>query len=102
MKITRFHPRADDFIGFIPDFLSEADPRPAAEQFNERYAHGGGWRPFKGFILDTDTMNIQYPEDPPYAPVARIDLRDEQIYIYPHAWVMIYRNPTDFEIARMD
>lgn len=32
-------------LGYIPLFFAADDPRPAAEQLNERYAHGGGWRP---------------------------------------------------------
>ena len=33
-------------LGFLPMMLDDEDPRPAAEQLNETYAHGGGWMPF--------------------------------------------------------
>ena len=29
----------EDYVGFIPMMLSETDPRPAKEQFDENYAH---------------------------------------------------------------
>ena len=102
MKITYLHPQAHHAIGFIPSFLHEPDPRPAQDQLHESYAHGGGWQPFHGFSINHDTMEITYPEDPPLSPLAKINFRDEEIYIYPHAWVMIYRSPTDFSISRMD
>lgn len=91
-----------DMIGYIPEFLVENDPRPAAEQFNERYAHGGGWQPFQGFTRNEDTNVIKYPGDPPIAPVAKIIFRQEQIFIYPHAWVSIVQSDGSWEICRMD
>ena len=38
--------------GFIPSFLHADDPRPAAEQFNERYP--GGWQNFPGLTFNRD------------------------------------------------
>ena len=44
------HPRATpDMLGYVPGFLVDSDPRPAREQFNERYRFGG-WKPNRGFI----------------------------------------------------
>jgi len=91
-----------DMIGLIPDFLQEDDMRPAREQFNERYAHGGGWRPMKGFEVDAEMGTIQYPDDPPLKPIAAFRFHDELIYIYPHAWVRIEQADGSSEIARMD
>jgi hypothetical protein len=90
-----------DLMGAIPTFLSVADPRPAAEQFNERYAHGGGWRPFSGWMLDENNV-LQYPGDPPYKPVAWAHLGNEQITIYQHAWVCIKQADGSYEVCRMD
>jgi len=101
MKIERLHPRADDLMGFIPCFLLESDPRPVREQFNERYAHGGGWQPFQGFNVN-ERKGLTYPGDPTFYPVAKITFRDEIIYIYPYAWVMIEQTDGSVEIARMD
>jgi len=102
MKINRFHPHASELMGYIPQFLLGHDPRSAAEQFNERYAHGGGWRPFDGFVLNHENGSIKYPGDPAYEPVAMIEFRDERIYIYPHAWVLILQPDGSYEVARMD
>ncbi len=105
MQITRYSPRADELIGFIPTFISEQDDRPAAEQFNERYAFGGGWRPMDGWKIHhapTGELIIRYPGDPPYRPVAMIAFRNERIWIYPHAWVVIEQPDGSVEISRMD
>lgn len=104
MRISHFHPRSRNLIGFIPDFLSEDDPRPAKDQFNENYAHGGGWQPFGAdkWQVDLEAGTITYPEDPPYHAVAEITFRDERIFIFPHAWVMIVQPDNSWEIARMD
>lgn len=88
-------------LGFIPSFLSESDPRPAAEQFAENYAHGGGWSPMNGWQLREDN-SIRYPGDPAYNPIAKAQLRDETIYVYPSAWVYIVHPDRSFEISRMD
>jgi len=89
-------------VGIVPHFLDEEDPRPAREQFNEKYAHGGGWRPSKGFSLDEKDMVIRYPGDPPLRPVAMWRFRDEMILMYPYALVMVVQPDSSFEIARMD
>lgn len=108
MNIQYFHPRAADLLGFIPDFLSESDPRPAAEQFDERYAHGGGWRPMEGWLhvitrpLDQKILSISYPGDPVLSPVASLQLRDETIWVYQNAWVAIEQPDGAVEISRMD
>lgn len=90
-----------DDVGMIPAWLDEADPRPAREQLNEHYQHGGGWDPFHGFRLNRNG-SIQYPGDPPLRPLAMMKLRDEAIAVFPHAWVMILQKNGSFEICRMD
>jgi hypothetical protein len=90
-------------LGWIPAFLSPDDPRPAREQFDERYAHGGGWRPMKEWhVGDANLPTIQYPGDPALQPVAFTHFRDELICIYPHAWVGIFQLDGTFEVSRMD
>lgn len=93
-------PGALDLLGYIPTFLYEDDPRPAAGQFNERYAHGGGWRPMNKWEFSGG--QIKYPGDPPYEPVARGQLRHETIYVYHHSWVCIVQPDGSFQVARMD
>jgi hypothetical protein len=47
-------------------------------------------------------LRIQYPNDPPYSPVAYGFLRDELILVFPHAWVAIVQPDGAFAVARMD
>lgn len=101
MNWNLLHPSAVDLLGFIPEFLSEFDPRPAAEQFNTNYAHGGGWHPLSGWKMNADG-SIKYPGDPALAPIASAKLRDEEIFVYPHAWVGIRQPNGDYEVARLD
>jgi hypothetical protein len=90
-----------EMLGMIPEFLSERNPEPAKIQLDRNYRHGGGWSPMEGFKLGKD-MSLSYPGDPPMKPWAEAALRDELIYIYPHAWVMILQPDMSFEVARMD
>lgn len=91
-----------DMLGFLPIMWDENDPRPAKEQANENYSHGGGWRPMAEWSFDKDTMEIQYPGDPAYKPIAMTQLRDEAIIVYRHAWVCILQEDGTFEVSRMD
>ena len=102
-------PALENAVGLIPMFIDERDPRSAREQFNERYAHGGGWRPFEGFVLqpglmarDRDVPAIRYPGDPSLPPLTYAFLRDELIVVYPSAWVGIFQPDGSFEISRLD
>jgi hypothetical protein len=97
-----------EILGCIPDFLDLRDPRPAREQFNENYAHGGGWHPMKGWQLLKDN-SIYYTgslgesdNEPPYKPLAQTKFRNELIVIYDHAWVAIIQPDRTFEVSRMD
>lgn len=92
-------------LGFIPVFVFEADPRPAHEQFNERYIFGG-WNPMLpskhgGWKLDQNDY-LHYPGDPPFAPFAYAMLRDEKIIVYPCSLVCIVQRDGSFSVARMD
>jgi hypothetical protein len=95
------HPRATfDMLGYVPQFLRDDDPRPAREQFNERYEFGG-WSPNKGFTKDNRDF-ITYPGDPALPPVAERKLGVERIVMYPGALLAIIQPNGDFEIARLD
>ncbi len=89
-----------EHLGLIPHFLDEDDPRPAKEQFNERYVFGG-WQPFEGFTLRKDN-SLMYPGDPPTRPLAQTKLRDELVVFYDHQWVAIIQPDRSFEVCRMD
>jgi hypothetical protein len=80
-----------EVLGALPSFVNPEDDRPAAEQFNENYAHGGGWKPIEGFMFATvqmedgnDTVLISYPGDPPMVPIALMYHGDEVIMFFPH------------------
>lgn len=94
---------AEAALGLIPAFVSADDPRPAWEQFDDNYAHGGGWNPMLPGKWKLDELDyLHYPGDPPMAPVAMALLRDERILVYPHAFVCIVSASGDFSLARMD
>jgi hypothetical protein len=91
--------------GYLPGFFNQDDPRPAREQINAAYAHGGGWRPMKGWAHDPVTRSIQYvaePGDPPLEPLAVAALRDEVMFLYRYEWLAIFQKDGSFEIARVN
>jgi hypothetical protein len=89
-------------LGLIPMFLSAHDPRGAAAQINEAYAHGGGWRSFEGFRLERDPLALLYPDDPPMRLVASTTLRGETIAVFQYAWVAVIQPDGTFDVARLD
>lgn len=96
-------------LGLIPSFLSALDHRPAAEQFNDAYAHGGGWRPMSGWMnyyaqaeIGDVNLIIQYPDDEELKPIAWVLLNDEAVWVYPGAWVAIESADGKVEVSRMD
>jgi hypothetical protein len=90
-----------NFVGLIPTFLDTDDPRPAKEQFAERY-HYGGWRNQDGFVNRNGTPVLIYPGDPPLKPIAMMALREEAIFVYLHGYVSIFQQDGSFEACRMD
>lgn len=103
IKFTLEHPdMTHAALGYLPDFFDEADPRPAREQIHERYRHGGGWRPFKGFTMADDGSDISFPGDPPMVLLAEAKLRDETLRFYDCAWLAIVQPDGSFEVSRVD
>jgi len=96
------HRATIDQVGFIPSFLDEDDPRPAAQQLDANYQHGGGWRPQKGFTYNPKTGALHYPGDPPFTPIALLVLRKELILIYQYGYVAVVQPDGSFEACRMD
>lgn len=96
------HPqmRLED-LGYLPGFLDPNDPRPAAQQFNANYIHGG-WQPFQGKFTLRGDNSLEYPGDPRVHPIAQVWLRDELILLYPSDWVAIVQPDRSFEVCRMD
>lgn len=101
IQFTLKHPRAThDMLGLLPEFWDERDPRPAKEQADEAYRHGGGWRPFHGLTMEP--AGLSYPGDPPMKLVAEANLRTETIRVYECSWVAIVQPDGSHEICRMD
>jgi hypothetical protein len=95
-----------DFAGLLPEFLNSNDPRPAREQFNENYQHGGGWRPITGrnqlhFSSNVGRSCLLIGGDW-FKEVCRTKLRKEVIIVYESGMVAIVQENLDFEVARMD
>jgi hypothetical protein len=84
--------------------FSEEDPRPARDQINDRYAHGGGWSPLtpNRWKIVSEEGHIQYPGDPPLPPLFQWNLHEEVLRLYSHGLVMIIAPDGSFEISRMD
>lgn len=102
MQWEMLHPKMTmDHLGFLPGFLSEHDPRPAREQINANYAHGGGWSPLPGWTKVREYC-IKYPGDPMLRPLAKTKLRDEVIVFYDHEILAIFQPDGSFEASRVD
>jgi hypothetical protein len=106
MNWTFLYPHSEEMCGYLPSFLSEADPRSAKEQLNANYAHGGGWVPFEGFTLNYEAKpafwRLAYPGDPATRILAYAKLCEETIAFFENAWVAIVQPDGNYEIARMD
>lgn len=102
MTWVMLHPDlTPEHLGLLPGMLDADDPRPAKEQFDASYAHGGGWRPQLGFKLNNDGA-LKYPGDPPFGLLAFTKLRDELIGFYDCSYVAIIQPDGTFEVCRMD
>lgn len=88
--------------GYLPYILSADDPRPARDQINTNYAHGGGWHPQDGFDLDADTLVARYPGDPPFRAIAFAMLQHEKIVLFEHEYLAIIQPDGSFEMARVN
>lgn len=118
LQFKKLHPRCtEDHLGAIPFFLMDSDPRPAVEQFNDRYRHGGGWFDLKvgpkGFVYRDDGALV-YPQDPPLPALAEAWLHAlpntvypdgverERIVVHAGAFVSIHQPDGSFRVSRLD
>ena len=101
MNVILMNGGTPDHVGLIPHWLDESDKRPARDQLDEHYQHGGGWRPFEGFKL-TPNRSLEYDGDEPLRPLALMKFRDEFVAVYNYGWVMILQPDGSFEVCRMD
>jgi hypothetical protein len=88
-------------LGFLPSLISEDDPRPVAQQLDDKYRHGGGWQPMPGWKLSED-RSLKFPEDPPMKPLAMSTLRHETLLFYEYSFLAIVQLNGSFEVSRID
>ena len=95
-----------EHIGYIPEIILASDPRPISEQIAERYAHGGGWKPFNGFkthVGPDSRITLVYPGDPPYHMIAEcVHPNGEHVMLFESAWLMVKQPDGSHAISRID
>lgn len=93
-----------EHLGYLTEILMSDDPRPVADQLNDRYAHGGGYHPGTRWSLNLGTLSLQYPGDPPLKPLARFrfPLSKEVAYLYDCQWLVIVQEDNSFAVTRVD
>ena len=91
-----------DHIGLVTMMLNPADKsRTAAQQLDDGYGHGGGWRPFNGFKM-LENGNMKYTGDPETQLLWEAQFNDETIRVYENAWFAVVQKDGSFEVCRMD
>lgn len=97
------HPRMTHaMLGFVPDFFSNGVDKPAREQLNDNYAHGGGYSEIKGFTFNKENLTLKYPGDPLLQCLARSKLHDEQLFFFDHALLVILQPSGEWAVTRVD
>jgi hypothetical protein len=95
-----------EHLGFLPYILLASDPRPIADQLEDRYQHGGGFAPYgQGkWAYDPKTHTLTYPDDEPMTPDAIFHPAnpDETLYLYDHSIAAIVNTDGSFAVVRLD
>ena len=92
-----------EYLGIVPMFFNTSDPRPAAQQVDANYQHGGGWEPLPHCKpVPEIPFAFSYPGDPVFVPVAVAKLRAEVIVLYQGSFLGIWQRDGSFEISRVD
>lgn len=90
-----------DAMGILPLWVDDQDPRPAKEQFEEKYQFG--CFPMTGGTVDEEGT-FWYPGDPPMPPIGKIERSQETVYFYQYAIVATVQKDEDRTLfmTRMD
>lgn len=96
------HAAPADLTGELPEMLNIHDDRPAAEQLDAHYQHGGGFRPDQGQYQLGTHGELLYPGDEPLPEQARAQLRRESIRLFPYGLVAVVQQDGSFAVGRMD
>lgn len=97
-------------VGYLDQIFRTGDPRSAREQLEDRYAHGGGFRPNKGFMVRNDGEALVFPGDPEdgeedevFLPIAWTVLDNgEHLILYEGTWLRILHTDGNYDIVRID
>ena len=91
------------WLGFLPDILTNEDPRSVKEQLEDRYAHGGGWRSIPGMKFNPKTWVMRFPGDSPFKPAAFTKIGSEMVIFYPNCSLLAIVQPDGtYEVTRVD
>lgn len=111
-QTVTWHALVRDFrpswLGFLPDILLPNDPRSVKEQLEDRYAHGGGWRPIEGFRLQKGkdillNPTLRFPGDPPFKAAAMTTIGEETVIYYPLCSLLaVVAKDGTWEVTRVD
>jgi hypothetical protein len=103
---TFYNGTTPEWIGLVPEIILASDLRPVREQMAERYAHGGGWKPFNKFKIGVGMDNrvvLQYPGDPPLVMWCECQHPNgETVRLFDSAWLMVTQKDGSYEISRID
>jgi hypothetical protein len=89
-------------LGFLPDILLNEDKRSVKEQLEDRYRHGGGWRPIPGITM-LPNKTLRFPGDPPFKPCAITKIGDEVVVFYAQSSLLAVIQPDkSYEVVRVD
>lgn len=90
----------------LPIILLPNDPRPVAEQLDDRYAHGGGYRPsgdkFTLIGHPAGDMALQYPGDPDFPEVSRCQINSQLCVLFSSSFMAIIEQDNSHVIVRVD
>lgn len=96
-------------VGFLPEILRPDDERCAADQLNDRYAHGGGFRAYSDAWQlsnpgDVGKATLIFPGDPPFRELSRsrLPLSGETLIFFDSAFLAIVQGDGSFEVSRVD
>lgn len=98
---TKYFSHPDE-IGLIASFFDPNSEKRAAQQADENYAHGGGWRPQDGYEMTEGGVLIYRDDGDPLPPLAVAKIRSETVRVYDYGFVSIEQADGSFEVSRMD
>lgn len=93
-----------DMLGFIPAWVEgQKDDETLVDCIDRNYGHGGGWKDFDKFNVDTFSGHMEYPGDPVQKPIAKYETKDETLWMYAGSWITVLDKSTGkTRTARID